>query len=82
MQPVSAFVEEEIMPPNEIAEKGLPETPILEKSQREWTSDRCKATNENETTWKQACLSQNIQYLHLQLMKLNLPPILICLRKY
>ncbi|XP_047946944.1 zinc finger RNA-binding protein-like [Salvia hispanica] len=60
MQPVSAFVEEEIMPPNEIAEKGLPETPILEKSQREWTSDRCKATNENETTWKQACLSQNI----------------------
>lgn len=35
MQPVSAFEEEEIITPKEIAEKGLPETPILEKAQRE-----------------------------------------------
>ncbi|KAG6421956.1 hypothetical protein SASPL_118516 [Salvia splendens] len=49
MQPVSAFEEEDIMPPKEIAEKGLPETPILEKAQQEWTSDRCKATNDNES---------------------------------
>ncbi|XP_057787980.1 uncharacterized protein LOC131005173 isoform X4 [Salvia miltiorrhiza] len=46
----AAFEDKEISPPQETAEKSLPETPSLKKAQQEWTGDLCEVATESEST--------------------------------